>query len=80
MAGGYAAISAKAEEFRAAGDLEKALHLIEVAIAAAPEDKIVRTTEGRILVDLIDRTGGRGFDEIGWLESKLSEAIEVVGG
>jgi len=80
MAGGYAAVSAKAEELRAAGEPEKALHLIEVAVAAAPGDKAVRTIEGRILVDLIDRTGGVGFDEIGWLESKLLEAIEVVEG
>jgi alkyl sulfatase BDS1-like metallo-beta-lactamase superfamily hydrolase len=80
MAGGYAAVSAKAEELRAAGDAEEALHLIEVAVAAAPDDKAVRTIEGRILVDLIDRTGGVGFDEIGWLESKLLEAIEVVEG
>jgi len=80
MAGGHAVLAAKAEELRALGEPEKALHMIEIAIAAAPHDKIVRATEGRILVDLIDRTGGAGFDEIGWLESKLSDAIEVVDG
>lgn len=68
---------AKAEELRAAGELEKALHMIEIAIAAAPGDKLVRTTEGCILVDLINKTGGVGFDEIGWLESKLLEASKV---
>ena len=61
-----------------AGEPEKALHMIEIAVAAAPDDKVVRTTEARILVQLINNTHGEGFDEIGWLETKLAEARGIV--
>lgn len=56
LAGGADVIRSRAEEFLSSGEPEKALHLIEVAIAAAPQDPAVRRTEARILVDLIDRT------------------------
>lgn len=78
LAGGAQAVAEEAEAFLAAGEPEKALHLIEIAVAAAPADKAVRTTEARILVELINRTRGEGFDEIGWLESKLSDARGIV--
>jgi alkyl sulfatase BDS1-like metallo-beta-lactamase superfamily hydrolase len=74
MAGGARAVANQAETFLRSGELEKALHMIEVAVAAAPDDKEVRASEGRVLVELIDSTGGVGFDEIGWLETKLAEA------
>ena len=77
LAGGVDAIRHRADELRQSGELEKALHMIEVAVAAAPDDRAVRETEGHILVDLINRTGGVGFDEIGWLEGKLREAASV---
>jgi alkyl sulfatase BDS1-like metallo-beta-lactamase superfamily hydrolase len=77
LAGGVDAIRHRADELRRSGELEKALHMIEVAVAAAPDDRAVRETEGHILVDLINRTGGVGFDEIGWLEGKLREAASV---
>ncbi|RYH14063.1 MAG: MBL fold metallo-hydrolase [Alphaproteobacteria bacterium] len=77
MAGGGEAVAAQAEKFLAAGEVEKALHMIEVAVEAAPEDKRVRTIEARILVRMIDDTGGVGFDEIGWLESRLRDARQV---
>lgn len=77
MAGGAQALANRAESFLQAGEPEKALHMIEVAVAAAPEDALVRTTEARILVQLIDNTGGEGFDEIGWLETRLAEAFAM---
>lgn len=75
MVGGAHVIANQAEAMLQAGEAEKALHMIEIAVAAAPDDKAVRTTEARILVQLINNTGGEGFDEIGWLETKLTEAI-----
>ena len=74
MAGGARALADQAEAFLAAGEPEKALHMIEIAVAAAPEDRAVRTTEARVLVQLINNTRGEGFDEIGWLETRLAEA------
>jgi alkyl sulfatase BDS1-like metallo-beta-lactamase superfamily hydrolase len=77
MAGGARAVAARADTLLAEGEAEKALHMIEIAVAAAPEDPEVRATEGRILVRLIDNTGGIGFDEIGWLESRLAQAKAI---
>ena len=78
MAGGAPALANEAETILEAGEPERALHMIEIAVAAAPDDKVVRTTEGRILVQLINDTSGEGFDEIGWLKSKLAEARRKV--
>lgn len=80
MAGGVQAVASQAEAFLRAGEAEKALHMIEIAVAAAPDDKSVRTVEARILVQLINDTGGEGFDMIGWLETKLTEARRKAGG
>ena len=74
MAGGARAVADQAETILQAGEPERALHMIEIAVAVAPDDKVVRTTEARILVQLINDTRGEGFDEIGWLETKLAEA------
>jgi alkyl sulfatase BDS1-like metallo-beta-lactamase superfamily hydrolase len=78
LAGGAQAVAKEAETFLISGDPEKALHMIEVAVAAAPDDEVVRRTEARIIVQLINQTQGVGFDEIGWLESKLRDALEKV--
>ena len=78
MAGGAQAVAREAERVLQAGKPEEALHIIEVAIAAAPDDKLVRTTEARILVQLINNTGSVGFDEIGWLETRLRQARQIV--
>jgi alkyl sulfatase BDS1-like metallo-beta-lactamase superfamily hydrolase len=80
MAGGAQAVASQAEAFLEAGELEKALHMIEVAVEAAPDDPVVRGSEGRVLVALINATGGVGFDEIGWLETKLATAREKADG
>lgn len=74
LAGGAQAVAKQAATFLESGEPEKALHMIEIAVAAAPDDELVRSTEGRVLVQLINNTQGEGFDEIGWLESKLAEA------
>jgi glyoxylase-like metal-dependent hydrolase (beta-lactamase superfamily II) len=80
MAGGARALANQAETFLQQGEAEKALHMIEIAVAAEPQDNAVRITEARVLVQLIDNTKGEGFDEIGWLETKLTEARRIAGG
>ncbi|HEX7858352.1 MAG TPA: alkyl sulfatase dimerization domain-containing protein [Sphingobium sp.] len=77
MAGGAPAVAKQAETFLQIGEVEKALHMIEIAVTAAPDDREVRTTEARILIQMINNTGGVGFDEIGWLEGKLAEARKI---
>lgn len=73
LAGGAGVLAERARAQLAAGDPEKALHLIEVAVVAAPQDRSVRETELAVYEALADRTQGRVFDELGWLESSIIE-------
>ena len=79
MAGGAGAIAGKARAHLADGDPEKALHLIEMAITAAPLDRTVRETELAILEALADRTEGRVFDLLGWIEGRIMAARKALG-
>ncbi|MDT0509734.1 alkyl sulfatase dimerization domain-containing protein [Novosphingobium sp. MMS21-SN21R] len=73
LAGGAGVLAEKSRAHLAAGDVEKALHLIEMAVVAAPDDRTVRETELAVYEALADRTEGRVFDELGWLESAIIE-------
>ena len=79
MAGGAAAVADRAAQHLAAGEAEKALHLIEMALAAAPLDRKVRETELAILEVLADGTEGRIFDLLGWLEGRIMTAQQALG-
>lgn len=78
LAGGASVLAGRARAHLAAGDPEKALHLIEVAVVAAPQDRAVRETELAIYETLADRTEGRVFDELGWLESAIIETRKAL--
>ena len=55
----------------------KALHLIEIAITAEPNNKNVRQLQIAIIEQLIEENAGIAFDELGWLENALKEATEA---
>jgi len=80
MAGGPAAIAERALIHLKDGAPEKALHLIEMAVAAAPFDHSVRQTELAILDALADGTQGRIFDLLGWLEGRIMAARKALHG
>jgi len=71
MAGGGAALAQRAHAHLQAGAPEKALHLIEMAVEAEPDDRTVREAELAVYEDLADRTEGKIFDLLGWLEGKI---------
>jgi alkyl sulfatase BDS1-like metallo-beta-lactamase superfamily hydrolase len=71
MAGGAAALAERAQGHLAAGDIEKALHLIEMAVTAEPRNRQALETELAIHEALVERTGGRIFDLLGWLEGRI---------
>ena len=57
-----------------AGDPEKALHFVEMAVSAEPDNAAAREAELATYEVLADRTGGKVFDELGWLEGKITQA------
>ena len=73
-AGGAEQIAQKADRELVAGNLERALHFIEMAVHVAPDNKSVRTVELAVLDALADDTGGRTFDLLGWLEGRIASA------
>ena len=80
MAGGAGALIDKARTYLGAGDLEKALHFIEIAVAAEPDNRAVRETELEVLNALADDTEGRVFDLLGWLEGRITSAQTAMSG
>ncbi|MDB5447241.1 MAG: hypothetical protein JWQ97_2558 [Phenylobacterium sp.] len=79
MAGGPEALAAQAQQRLAAKQPVQALHFLEIALAADPTNAAARTAEVSALEQLIELTGGRTFDEIGWLETRIAEARAALG-
>jgi len=76
--GGPAAVASKAQAKLKAGKPEEALHLIEMAVAVAPDELSVREAELAILDALADLTEGKIFDLLGWLEGRMQAARQVL--
>lgn len=70
-AGGAREVAERARRHLASGDPEKALHLIEMAVFAEPSNRPVREVELAVYEALADRTEGRIFDLLGWLEGRI---------
>jgi alkyl sulfatase BDS1-like metallo-beta-lactamase superfamily hydrolase len=71
MAGGPLALAERARAHLDDNDPERALHLIEMAVEADPADPTVRQTALAIYDALADRTEGKVFDLLGWLEGQM---------
>ena len=69
--GGAGAVAARAQAHLAAGEAEKALHLIELAVYAEPGNRQAREAELAIYDALADQTEGKIFDLLGWLEGRM---------
>ena len=78
LAGGAAILADSARTHLEKGDLEKALHLIEVAATAEPQNGKVREIELAIYEALADRGEGRLFDEQGWLEGCIIDTQQAL--
>lgn len=73
LAGGPRPLAERAATHLRAGDMERALHLIEIAVSAAPEDASVRQVELSVYEALMARNAGRYMDELAWLEGRTME-------
>lgn len=74
LTGGAAALVTAAGKQLSKGKTVEALHFIEIAVAADPDNREVRETQIAILEALIEANGGLIFDELGWLESAVVTA------
>jgi len=79
LAGGPDALAARAQARLAADEPVEALHFVEIALAADPKNPAARRAEIAALERLIERTEGRTFDEVGWLETQIQRAKAAIG-
>jgi len=64
----------RAQHHLSTGQIEKALHFVEMAVFLEPAGKAVRAVELAVLEELADRTEGKVFDMLGWLEGRIMAA------
>lgn len=78
LAGGPQPLVELAKRHNALGQPEHAIHLLEMALGVAPHDRAAREEEIVALDLLIERTHGGSYDELAWLEYKVSEARKAL--
>jgi alkyl sulfatase BDS1-like metallo-beta-lactamase superfamily hydrolase len=79
LAGGPEALAERAQRHVAEGRPEEAIHLLEMAFSVDAANRSARLAQIGALELLIERTGGRTYDELAWLEGELAQAKAAVG-
>jgi glyoxylase-like metal-dependent hydrolase (beta-lactamase superfamily II) len=72
MAGGPGALAERARRRLDEGQSLEALHLTEIALAAAPGDEEVRLVHGQVLERLLEESGRSNHFETFWLEHRIA--------
>lgn len=72
LAGGIEPLAARAERYLDQREPLPALHLIELALAAAPESRRLLEAKLRAHVVLLEQSGGENFSEVQWLQSEIT--------
>ena len=72
LAGGASAVAERARQRLAAGDAVAAIHLAEVALAAAPVSRPALEVHLAAHERLLEERGGRNFWETGWLRHQIA--------
>ncbi|CAN7652027.1 MBL fold metallo-hydrolase [Phenylobacterium sp. LjRoot219] len=78
LAGGPDVLAGKAQERLKAGAPLEAIHYVEIALAADPKHQAALEVEIAAHEALLQRTRGRTFDEMGWLEGRIAKAKAII--
>jgi alkyl sulfatase BDS1-like metallo-beta-lactamase superfamily hydrolase len=78
LAGGPDALAERAAAHAAAGRPLEAIHLTDIALSVDPSHRAAREAEIAALEELVERTEGKTYDELTWLESRLAAAHEAL--
>ena len=81
LSGGAEPLIAKAWERLDAGQLETALHFIEIALAGVPDDEEALQARLQALQQLLQRAFAEGgnYSETGWLKSRIKATQDALG-
>jgi glyoxylase-like metal-dependent hydrolase (beta-lactamase superfamily II) len=72
LAGGAGRLAGRARDRLAAGEPVEAMHLLEIALEAEPDNAEVRAVARDVLQALLDRAAGINLSETMWLRSELA--------
>ena len=76
LAGGADRLAERARQFVADGKPLEALHMLDIALAAAPSSALGRTVKREALEALLTQTGGKNLWERMWIASEI-RALDV---
>jgi alkyl sulfatase BDS1-like metallo-beta-lactamase superfamily hydrolase len=79
LAGGPDVLAERAAAHVAAGRPLEAIHLTDIALSVDPSHRAAREAEIAALEELVERTEGKSYDELTWLESRLDAAHAALG-
>jgi alkyl sulfatase BDS1-like metallo-beta-lactamase superfamily hydrolase len=74
LAGGVAALAARAQAYAEAGKPLEALHLLDIALDVAPDDAASLTVKKTALEQLLAASGGTNLSETMWLKAEIADA------
>ena len=80
MAGGPDAVAERAAEHLRAGEPVEALHLVDMALAADPENQSALRVRLGALEMLLDRSGDVNHYEVYWLRHRIRETSDQLRG
>lgn len=72
LAGGADKLATRAGEKLNAGKPLQALHLLDVALGAEPDNSAALTVKKQVLEQLLEQSGGNNLSEVMWLKSELA--------
>lgn len=73
LAGGAGKLAARARQRLEAGEPLEALHLVEIALGAAPGERAALEVKRDASALLLERSGGQNLSETMWLRSEIAE-------
>lgn len=76
LAGGAGRIAERARDFVAAGKPLEALHLLDIVLAAEPDNEVGRAAKREALLLLDQQSGGKNFWERRWIAAALGDLNE----
>ncbi|MFV8819855.1 alkyl sulfatase dimerization domain-containing protein [Haliea sp. E17] len=80
LAGGPGALASRAQQKLEAGEVVQALHLTDIALAAAPGSAAVLAVRAQVLQSLLQQSGGSNLSEVMWLKTELGKTEAGLAG
>lgn len=78
LAGGPDVLAERARRRFAAGSPVEALYFTDIAVSVDPSHRGAREVELAALELLLERSEGKCYDEVGWLESEIKKVIAIL--